>query len=48
MSTIDPDRPSPDDEQNEGDATDELAPELAPDIAPELAPELAPEHDEED
>jgi hypothetical protein len=43
MSTMDPDRPPPEDEADGGDAAPELAPELAPEIAPELAPELAPE-----
>jgi hypothetical protein len=32
MSTTEPDRPSPDDEPEGGDLTDELAPELAPDL----------------
>ena len=41
MSTMDPDRPSPEDEPDEGGgATDELAPEIAPELAPELAPDL--------
>ena len=47
MSTTEPDRPSPEDEPDEGGVqSDELAPELAPELEPpELAPELAPDLD---
>jgi hypothetical protein len=47
MSTTEPDRPSPQDEPDEGGVqSDELAPELAPELEPpELAPELAPDLD---
>ena len=47
MSTMGPDRPSPEDEPDEGRVqSDELAPELAPELEPpELAPELAPDLD---
>jgi hypothetical protein len=36
MSTMDPDRPAPDDEPDEGEG---LTDELGPDIAPELGPD---------
>jgi len=46
MSTMDPDRPAPDDEPGEGgDATDELGPDQAPELGPDQAPELGPDQD---
>jgi hypothetical protein len=49
MSTMDPDRPAPDDEPDESDGpADELGPDQAPELGPDQAPELGPDRETSD